>query len=73
MVDDTRRETLTDEEIAAAVGEELPDRKAMSTVSTGCGPEEFGMAADSAIPPGHEPEPAPEGWEQGGAQEAQEA
>jgi hypothetical protein len=58
--------SVSDEEIAAAIGEELPDRTAMSTVTSGCGPEEFGVAADAAsgtIPPGHEPDPIPPGDE----------
>ena len=54
-------EAVSDEEIAAAVGEELPDRQAMSTVTSGCGPEEFGLATESAsdtlIPPGDDPRP----------------
>jgi hypothetical protein len=58
-----RPDAVSDEEIAAAVGEELPDRKAMSTVTSGCGPEEFGVAMDSApdtvIPPGDDPRPGP--------------
>jgi hypothetical protein len=52
----TAPDGVSDEEIAAAVGEELPDQTAMSTVTSGCGPEEFGMVTDSAsdtpIPPG---------------------
>jgi hypothetical protein len=47
----TAPDGVSDEEIAAAVGEELPDQTAMSTVTS----EEFGMATDSAsdtpIPP----------------------
>ena len=48
----TAPDGVSDEEIAAAVGEELPDQTAMSTVTS----EEFGMVTDSAsdtpIPPG---------------------
>jgi hypothetical protein len=47
----TRREEMTDAEIAAAVGEELPDRDAMST--SGSDPGEFGSLG-AAIPPGGE-------------------
>jgi hypothetical protein len=47
----TAPDGVSDEEIAAAVGEELPDQTAMSTVTS----EEFGIATDSAsdtpIPP----------------------
>jgi hypothetical protein len=51
---------VSDEEIAAAVSDELPDREAMATVTSDCGPEEFALAADSGadtIPPGENPEP----------------
>ena len=47
----TRREEMTDAEIAAAVGEELPDRKAMSANESDS--SEFGSLG-AAIPPGGE-------------------
>jgi hypothetical protein len=53
---------VSDEEIAAAIGEELPDRKAMTADTSDGGPDEFGLAADSAAdttPPGHDPESQP--------------
>jgi hypothetical protein len=40
---------ITDEELAAAVGEPLPDRAAMSTI--GCDPSEFGIVAAEPVPP----------------------
>jgi hypothetical protein len=60
---DEGKTNVSDEEIAAAVGEELPDRAAMSTITSGCGPEEFGVAAgsvsDATIPPDGDPQPGP--------------
>jgi hypothetical protein len=47
---------LTDEELAAAAGEPLPDRAAMSTV--GCDPSEFGIVATEPIPPVEDPHDA---------------
>lgn len=47
-------ERLSDEEIEAQTGDELPDRKAMSTVS--CDPSEFGIVAIDELP--EPPEPA---------------
>ena len=58
MSEDTSR--VSDEEIAAAVGDELPDRAAMSVLTSGCGPEEFGLVADSVIPPGESETPTQE-------------
>ena len=58
MIDEAKRVAaeLTDEEIAAAAGEQLPEHAAMSTI--GCDPSEFGIiavegigSADAAVPP----------------------
>jgi hypothetical protein len=60
---DRRYARICDEEIAAAMGEELPDREELATLANGSGPEEFGLAADSAadrIPPGRAPQPQPD-------------
>jgi hypothetical protein len=46
---DERVAEITDEELAAAAGEPLPDRAAMSTV--GFDPSEFGIVATEPIPP----------------------
>jgi hypothetical protein len=46
---DDRVAEITDEELAAAAGEPLPDRTAMSTV--GCDPSEFGIVVTEPIPP----------------------
>ncbi|HEX2111997.1 MAG TPA: hypothetical protein VHF67_10640 [Gaiellaceae bacterium] len=40
---------ITDEELAAAAGEPLPDRAAMSTI--GFDPSEFGIVPAEPIPP----------------------
>jgi hypothetical protein len=59
---DRRYARISDEEIAAAMGEELPDREELATLTSGSGPEEFGLADSAAetIPPGHDPAPPEE-------------
>jgi hypothetical protein len=58
---DERVAEITDEELAAAAGEPLPDRAAMSML--GFDPSEFGIVATEPIPPVSEPDedvPPPE-------------
>jgi hypothetical protein len=46
---DERIAEITDEELAAAAGEPLPDRAAISTI--GFDPSEFGIVPAEPIPP----------------------
>jgi hypothetical protein len=49
-MDDPRRTELTEQELEAQTGQELPDREAMSTISTDlAGIDNFAMPVNEAI------------------------